>query len=289
MNRLTMADKEKVALRNAPKTAVLSSRANVVCDANFDDSLWTLVRACSGLTGNRDWRGQVNYLRDVFSSALNGIGVRCFSYHIVRCSSISSYFNPKSCIISTFPDRWIHQYHSENYAADDPILEEVLQKTLPFRWSAVRHSKELVSQRQHQFFKDAHAVGLDECITIPIHMQNGIAALSVAPHAEAEERMRLNSHLLYLLAHFFHSKVRRPVVETALATSSRRRSVLSPRETQVLEWAAEGKLTGEIATQLNISPKSIEFHIESAKQKLRVSNRTHAVAKAIMLGLLSLD
>jgi DNA-binding CsgD family transcriptional regulator len=71
--------------------------------------------------------------------------------------------------------------------------------------------------------------------------------------------------------------------------SARRRSLLSPREKQVLEWVAKGKSAWEISIVLGISHKSVEFHLEGAKRKLRVFNRTHAVAKAIMLGLLSFD
>ncbi|MBY0430605.1 MAG: LuxR C-terminal-related transcriptional regulator, partial [Rhodospirillales bacterium] len=39
---------------------------------------------------------------------------------------------------------------------------------------------------------------------------------------------------------------------------------------------------------LGASEKSITFHIENAKRKLGVFNRTHAVVKAIMLGMVPL-
>jgi DNA-binding CsgD family transcriptional regulator len=98
-----------------------------------------------------------------------------------------------------------------------------------------------------------------------------------------------NIHLLNLMANFLHQHVRRAAVEMALTVSPRRPSLLSPRETQVLEWAARGQSTREISAGLGISPKGVDFHIDGAKHKLRASNRTHAVAKAITLGLLSAD
>ncbi len=77
-------------------------------------------------------------------------------------------------------------------------------------------------------------------MTLPIHVQNEVAALSVVPYDDSGAEVRRNSHLLYFMAYFYHLKVRRPLVEVALTLSSRRRSMLSPRETEVLELTAKG-------------------------------------------------
>lgn len=69
-----------------------------------------------------------------------------------------------------------------------------------------------------------------------------------------------------------------------LRPRKRRTSVLSFRET--MSWAASGKSSWEIAKILGIGRKSVDFHVESARQKLQASNRIQAVVKAVILGLI---
>jgi DNA-binding CsgD family transcriptional regulator len=58
---------------------------------------------------------------------------------------------------------------------------------------------------------------------------------------------------------------------------------LSLREVQVARWLAQGKSNPEIALILQISPRTVEKHIERILQKLRVENR--ATAAVLVAGL----
>jgi DNA-binding CsgD family transcriptional regulator len=51
---------------------------------------------------------------------------------------------------------------------------------------------------------------------------------------------------------------------------------LLPRETEVAGWVAQGKTNPEIAIILQISPRTVEKHMERVLQKLGVENRTAA-------------
>jgi DNA-binding CsgD family transcriptional regulator len=57
------------------------------------------------------------------------------------------------------------------------------------------------------------------------------------------------------------------------------RSPLSPREAECLRWVAEGKTDIEVGMILDISPRTVRFHINNAKVKLGVATRIQAVAK----------
>ena len=63
---------------------------------------------------------------------------------------------------------------------------------------------------------------------------------------------------------------------------------LSDRELEVLKYVASGSRNHEIARQLNVSIKTIEFHLRNILGKLGVRSRTEAVVRAWQLGLLSL-
>jgi len=54
-------------------------------------------------------------------------------------------------------------------------------------------------------------------------------------------------------------------------------SLLSNRETQVLEYASRGCTNAEIAGQLNVTVHAVKFHLAATYRKLGVPNRTSAV------------
>lgn len=61
---------------------------------------------------------------------------------------------------------------------------------------------------------------------------------------------------------------------------------LSERQKQILRWINEGKTNWEIAQILEMTEKNVKYHIEQIFAKLNVRNRTQAVAKAFLLGIL---
>jgi DNA-binding response OmpR family regulator len=55
---------------------------------------------------------------------------------------------------------------------------------------------------------------------------------------------------------------------------------LNEREVEVLTWAARGKTSAEIAKILDLTKRTIDFHIDNARGKLGAATRTEAVLKA---------
>lgn len=65
-------------------------------------------------------------------------------------------------------------------------------------------------------------------------------------------------------------------------------SPLTPRETQVLNYMAQGYLNKQIASILGISEQTIKNHVTSILRKLDANVRTQAVVTALKKGLISL-
>ncbi len=61
------------------------------------------------------------------------------------------------------------------------------------------------------------------------------------------------------------------------------------RELDTLRWIGEGKTDKEIAATLGLSEKTVHHHVHSLLNKLNAKNRTHAVVKALRIGLIRLD
>jgi DNA-binding NarL/FixJ family response regulator len=55
---------------------------------------------------------------------------------------------------------------------------------------------------------------------------------------------------------------------------------LNEREIEVLTWAARGKTSAEIAKILDLTKRTVDFHIDNARGKLGAATRTEAVLKA---------
>lgn len=65
-------------------------------------------------------------------------------------------------------------------------------------------------------------------------------------------------------------------------------SPLSPREREILQWLMQGKSTWDVSVILEISERTVKFHIDNVMKKLDAVNRTHAVAIALREGLIEL-
>lgn len=55
---------------------------------------------------------------------------------------------------------------------------------------------------------------------------------------------------------------------------------LNEREVECLTWAARGKTSTEIAQILDLTKRTVDFHIDNARSKLGATTRTEAVIKA---------
>ncbi|MBN1643196.1 MAG: response regulator transcription factor [Dehalococcoidales bacterium] len=66
-------------------------------------------------------------------------------------------------------------------------------------------------------------------------------------------------------------------------------SPLTSRETEILNYVAQGYLNKQIATELGISEQTIKNHITSILRKLNAGARTEAVVVALKQGIITLS
>ena len=82
-----------------------------------------------------------------------------------------------------------------------------------------------------------------------------------------------------------------PSVQAALMREvrdrrERPRTVLSPREAEVLAFLADGLSAPQIAARLQLSPSTIKTHLQRLYERLEVSDRAAAVAEGMRRGLI---
>jgi DNA-binding CsgD family transcriptional regulator len=114
-------------------------------------------------------------------------------------------------------------------------------------------------------------------MTLPIASNEGLAGISLATGGrDFTERDRL---MLNLLQPHINQAQRNAELATArLAAHAQPLAAygLTPRETEVARWVAQGKSNPEIAIILQTSPRTVEKHMEKILEKLGVENRTAA-------------
>jgi len=66
------------------------------------------------------------------------------------------------------------------------------------------------------------------------------------------------------------------------------KGILTKREKEIFEMLIVNKTTKDIASELNISEKTVRNHISNVMQKLSVKGRASAVVELLRLGEISL-
>ena len=90
----------------------------------------------------------------------------------------------------------------------------------------------------------------------------------------------------YLHSAWMRSQVSWPL-DRANAAKPAKTGLLTPRETQILQWIYHGKSNIEIGMILDISPLTVKNHVQKTLRKLNVLNRTQAVGKALALRIVN--
>ncbi|MGF3104563.1 response regulator transcription factor [Rossellomorea sp. DUT-2] len=74
-----------------------------------------------------------------------------------------------------------------------------------------------------------------------------------------------------------------------MAKNSMAHALLSPKELEILNFVAAGKKNRQIAEQLYMSIRSVEYYLTKSFKKLGVSSRMEAYSKAMELGLIDIN
>ncbi len=82
------------------------------------------------------------------------------------------------------------------------------------------------------------------------------------------------------------SKIMRSYASDTVHEARNPRWDLTVREIEVLEYLHEGLRNADIASRLDISPRTVETHVSSIISKLGARSRTEAVRKAVQVSLI---
>jgi LuxR family transcriptional regulator, activator of conjugal transfer of Ti plasmids len=217
----------------------------------------------------------VDALRDAMTEVGGAFGAIGFTY----ISGLK--FDPSPPpYITTYPGEWVRRYLNQRYYEIDPVFIRARESLLPFIWDHGVVGAP-TSNEQRRLFAEAEEFGINGGFTVPIPDGAGdVATLSFATEQDGEPLQRtLGEHrqFLHLAAMYFHIRARHQLGTTADVD----RYLLSSEETACLERTAHGENARNIGEVLGLSPRSVAWHLRSAKRKLNAATLPQAVAVAL--------
>ena len=155
-----------------------------------------------------------------------------------------------------------------------PFVLSALKSSVPITVSELRHDPEFADQPWIELLHDTVKHG--EGLIVPVYRDNELLAFfnfaGPSPNLSAIARSSLQ-----VLAHAAFDRY----IEMRDQTGPQISPTLSVRETQCLRYIATGHEDAQISQILGISPRTVRFHVDSAKTKLGAGSRVQAIAKAL--------
>lgn len=187
-------------------------------------------------------------------------------------------------IISDYPHEWMERYGEQGYINIDPVVSHCSNSQTPYLWERFNEHSD---DRILNFVGEAAEFKLRDGISIGMPRFDGktgvINLASDQKIALSPEQHRKIIACLNALQPCIHERICH-VTENA---RQNKKPFLTERERTCLVWVAEGKTAHDIAAILAISEATVVFHLKNSIQKLNATNRSQAIAKAVLLGLIT--
>jgi LuxR family quorum-sensing system transcriptional regulator SolR len=215
-------------------------------------------------------------ISESLAQIISQMGFDYFSFYLRSPLPVT---RPAVIHLHNYPEGWMDHYWHKSYDVVDPTLTRCRESIIPVLW------QELITSDSKYFWKDAFDNGLRTGIAQPSHGPGG--AFSILNLACKEElgldELRAKSLRLSWVAHATNQSMTNIVRKGIYGDPN---SKLTAREIEVLRWTADGKTASEVGLIMEISERTVNFHVGNSLMKLNATNKTSAVIKAAMLGLL---
>jgi len=223
---------------------------------------------------------ELDQIIDILHRQINIFGFEYFTYWLRWADTEER----EPVFLSTYPDKFIEHYIANDFQSHDMVGRYSMQKNTPFRWTDI--SKIMpITKMQKVLFDDSQSVGMKSGGSVPIHGPNQTqATFSVCSNIsdkEFNELFNYHHHELHIIATYAHEKIMELDLHSGINDVS-----LTSRETEILTWVSRGKTYWEIGLILKIQEDTVKKHMQRIFRLLQVHNSTHAVAKAIINGLI---
>jgi DNA-binding CsgD family transcriptional regulator len=185
----------------------------------------------------------------------------------------------KITLLNNYPVAWQERYTQAGYLFTDPTVAHGKQNQSPL----LLNDHTFTNNRQ--LWAEAQDHGIQTGWTQSSLERNGAGSLLTlcrSGEALSTSELTANESPMRWLVQVAHVGLSRAILEKEASAPK----PLTPREREVLQWTADGKSAQDVADILALSKGAVDFHLKNSMEKLHASNKTAAVARATLLGLL---
>lgn len=180
----------------------------------------------------------------------------------------------------SFPKDWFREYMSRHYLQMSAVIKrnftEYGLQNWTEAWERLRQPEEIISLCRDFGMNNGYTLGSRPLATEKYGSMFCFSGSSIRCDQRAEAILgHVVPHLHLALSRIFSSMARDSAA-----------SILSSREKEVLGWLKQGKSSWDISVILDISERTVNFHVYNIMRKLGTSNRPQTVAVAAGLGLI---
>jgi len=174
---------------------------------------------------------------------------------------------------------WHVYYLEQAYADVDRTLEKSHLTTLPLYWDVEEQLKQAKNTREKRIRNESIEFGIHKGLSIPVHGPNH-DFVSLTLHQRRNENC-LHDYELYQFewlnaAQIVYHQIKKILDQQFPQIISYK---LTSREEQCLILTAKSWRVEQIAQELKISPRTVNFHIQNANKKLGTNNKYLAIYK----------
>ena len=214
-------------------------------------------------------------LRSYFKDLIIKIGLTEFQLSEVTDTED---FPGDNLSIGTLPDSYIRKYwRNGNYMFHDPVVRKAFTSNQPVRYSEylVRTDNSKLVQEIYDFRKKQ---GIIDGYGFPLKGRlNRFAVINIIGDMSRFSKAEIIKLEMYGILLYRRAAELFPLKESLGFVES---GVLTDRERECLTWVAKGKTNWDISQILMITERTVQYHVENAREKLGVDTRLQAVVVA---------
>jgi DNA-binding CsgD family transcriptional regulator len=178
---------------------------------------------------------------------------------------------------------WHLHYLEQAYADVDRTLEENHADTLPLLWDVTTQLGQAKNKREERIRLESIEFGIDKGLSIPVHgPQHDFLTLTLHQFRNETclQQYETQQFEWMTAAQIFYHYIRKILHFDNTASAPYQ---LTRREEQCLALTARSWRVAQIAKELKISERTVNFHIQNANKKLGTNNKYQATYKYFQL------
>jgi DNA-binding CsgD family transcriptional regulator len=218
---------------------------------------------------------------------LRGFGITTFSFTYYYHHP-SSHNKLKYDFATPNFEPWHKHYLNEGYEDIDSTLDFAHKTTLPTFWNLEQQLKEAKTPREKQMRLDSIAFGVTQGLSISIHgPQEDFATLTLVQmkNQKCLDKWRELQYEMFAVGHYYYFYLQQHLLQTQ---GPNKKYQLNRREIQCLTLVAKQYTMESIAKALQITERTVNYHIQRFNKKLGTQNKYQSVIKALQNGVIKL-